>query len=69
MSWGFRDRAMQECCSVLGSDVSQPLGLFGNIQTVPKDRLTQKNVIHNIYVVVCIFSGTKIDLLGMLNKC
>lgn len=60
---------MQECCSVLGSDVSQPLGLFGNILTVPKDRLTYEDVIYNIYVVLCIFSDTKIDLLGMLNKC
>lgn len=27
---------MQECCSVLGSDVSQPLGWF-DIQTVKTD--------------------------------
>lgn len=60
---------MQECSFVLGSDVSQPLGLFDNIYTVPKDRLTYKDVIHNIHVVLCIFSDTKIDLLGMLNKC
>lgn len=60
---------MQECCSVLGSDVSQPLVLFDNIQTVPKVRLTYEDVTHNIYVVLCIFSSTKIDLLGMLNKC
>lgn len=60
---------MQECCSVLGSDVSQPLGLFDNIWTVAKDRLSYEDVIHNIYIVFCIFSDTKIDLLGMLNKC
>lgn len=60
---------MQECCSVLGSDVSQPLGLFDNIWTVAKDRLSYEDVLHNIYVVLCIFSDTKIDALGLLNKC